>query len=222
MRNLRVDEKKICFISCVNDDYAAQESLYYISRLRVPEGFTVDTIQIKEAKSMTSGYNEAMNATDAKYKVYLHQDVLIINQNFITDLLEIFKNKEIGMVGMVGSPHMPESKIMWNALRVGGLYSHNNYETTRADMDNNADAHYFEVEAVDGFLMATQYDLPWREDVFKGWDFYDVSQSYEFRNHGYKVATPHQNPPWCLHDDGFLNLKDYYKTRRLFRETYQV
>ena len=32
----------------------------------------------------------------------------------------------------------------------------------------------WEVEGVDGLLMATQYDIPWREDLFDGWDFYDL------------------------------------------------
>ena len=222
MQNSKVDEKKICFVTCVNDDRAMEEALYYISRLEIPDGYEVETLQIKDAKSMTSGYNEAISMTNAKYKVYMHQDVLIINRHFIIDLLDIYKNPEIGMIGMVGAPEMPESGIMWNASRVGGLYSHNHYETITAHFDEMEDAYYFDVEAVDGFLISTQYDLPWREDVFKGWDFYDVSQSYEFRKHGYKVAVPHQNPPWCLHDDGFLNLKNYYKTRKLFKATYML
>ena len=36
---------------------------------------------------MTSGYNNAMKKTDAKYKVYLHQDVFILNHNFLMDIL---------------------------------------------------------------------------------------------------------------------------------------
>ena len=31
-----------------------------------------------------------------------------------------------------------------------------------------------EVEAIDGLLMATQYDIPWREYLFYMWVFYDV------------------------------------------------
>ena len=40
--------------------------------------------------------------------------------------------------------------------------------------------------------MATQYDVPWREDLFDGFDFYDVSQSFEFRKAGYTVGVPVQ------------------------------
>ena len=41
--------------------------------------------------------------SDAKYKVYLHQDVLIVNPNIILDLLDIFKESSVGMVGVTRS-----------------------------------------------------------------------------------------------------------------------
>ncbi len=39
---------------------------------------------------------------------------------------------------------------------------------------------YEQVRVIDGLIMVTQYDLPWREDLFLGWHFYDVSQCLEF------------------------------------------
>ncbi len=30
---------------------------------------------------------------------------------------------------------------------------------------------FIPVECIDGLLMATQYDVPWREDLFDGFDF---------------------------------------------------
>ena len=80
---------------------------------------------------------------------------------------------------------------------------------------------YQQVQAVDGLLIATQYDLPWREDLFHYWDFYDVSQSQEFIQKGYRVVVPSQKQPWCIHDDGFNNLKNYYQARRIFNEQYK-
>ena len=68
---------------------------------------------------------------------------------------------------------------------------------------------HIQVEAVDGLLMVTQYDLKWREDIFTGWDFYDASQSQEFLQNGYKVVVPYMETAWCVHDDGILNLKYY-------------
>ena len=58
------------------------------------------------------------------------------------------------------------------------------------------------VQAIDGLLMATQYDIPWREDLFQGFHFYDVSQSLEFQKAGYLIGIPNQANVWCIHYNG--------------------
>lgn len=208
---------------CVNNEMYEMEAMHFISRLRVPEGYTIDAISIKDAKSMTSGYNEGMQATDAKYKVYLHQDVLIVEPDFIANMLDVFQNKEIGMLGMVGSPKLPENMIQWWGERCGSIYSSNVSAIFELNFDVlGMEIHppYTEVEAIDGLLMATQYDIPWRDDLFDKWDFYDVSQSLEFIRHGYKVVVPYMETPWCIHDDGFVNLKNYYEEREKLLKEY--
>ena len=87
-----MNDKKICFIACVNDNDFFSECLLYISRLVVPDGFEVDVLSIEDAKSMTSGYNEAMNASDAKYKIYLHQDTFITDRFFLCEMVDIFSS----------------------------------------------------------------------------------------------------------------------------------
>jgi hypothetical protein len=69
--------------------------------------------------------------------------------------------------------------------------------------------------------MATQYDLPWREDLFDGWHYYDLSQAQEFRRAGYQVGVFPQGKPWCLHRHGpviSFNGWDHY--RRIFVKHY--
>lgn len=216
-----MNERKICFIACVNNDKYEREMLKYIEHLEIPEGYETEYLSIRDAKSMASGYNEGMRGSDAKYKVYLHQDVFIVNPYFIRDVLEIFEDERIGMLGMVGSPRMPENAIMWNAPRVGRLYFNMIYNSGES-VFQPIEGKYCEVQAVDGLLIATQYDVPWREDLFQNWDFYDVSQSSEFIRRGYRVVVPEQKSSWCIHDDGFYNLKNYYASRRIFRENYTL
>lgn len=67
-----LNDKQIVFITCVNDDEEYAECRYYLDRLYVPDGYSTDVISIKEAPSMTAGYNAGMKSSDAKYKVYLH------------------------------------------------------------------------------------------------------------------------------------------------------
>ena len=214
-----MDNQKICFIMCVNDPQYEAEASYFINRLHVPDGYSIEFLSVWEASGMASGYNEGMAASDAKYKIYLHQDTMIIDKDFIFKILDIFEDSSIGMIGLVGSPSLPEDYVMWHGDRIGHLYCCN---VTHMDdwVLGDVTGNYQEVEAIDGFLMITQYDLPWREDVFDKWDFYDVSQSFEFRNAGYKVVVPHTEKPWCIHDAGFMNLTNYYEERDKFVNTY--
>lgn len=117
-----IDDKKVAFVICVNNELYFEECLWYINQLHIPDGYKKDVIRIAGAESMAQAYNAAMASSDARYKVYLHQDVFIVNRDFIKDCLEIFRQDEqIGMIGMVGSPRLPVSGIMWKEERCGAL-----------------------------------------------------------------------------------------------------
>ena len=218
-----MNDKEFCFIICSNDRMYTEECLYYINHLVIPEGYGIDVLTVEDARSMTAGYNEAMQYSMAKYKVYLHQDTFIVNPNFLQDCLDIFEQDEkIGMIGNVGTKKLPGSGIMWEADRCGKVYEQHIYETTLLSNaeDEKVKGKHMEVEAVDGFLMVTQYDVLWREDLFDKWDFYDCSQSMEFLRHGYKVVVPKMEQPWCVHDCGFVNLSRYEEERKKFVKEY--
>lgn len=214
--------KKVAFILCVNNDVYMQEALYFINNLEVPYGCEVEIFTIQDAHSMTSGYNEGMAASSAKYKVYLHQDVLIINPYFIYDILDIFENPNVGMLGVVGFSEIcgiAENQVMGFSKEIGEIYSANAYGVGLCKF-REMSAEYENVEVLDGLLMATQYDIPWREDLFDKWDMYDMSQSIEFHRAGYDVVVPNVKLPWCLHDEGFVNMVNYYEELDKFKNEY--
>lgn len=216
-----MNEKKIAFIICTNDDFYMDTCREYIEMLNVPDGYEVELLEIHEAKSMTSGYNEGREATDAKYKVYLHQDVFIVYKDFLLSMLEIFESDEnIGMIGMVGAPKMPPGGMMWYGHREGQLYLLNECKVPYEEYQYELSHGLHNVQAVDGLLIATSKDVPWREDLFDAWDFYDVSQSFEYLRAGYKVVVPEQINPWTMHYDGMINLVNYDKYRRVCLDEY--
>ncbi|NME82787.1 glycosyltransferase [Clostridium sp. SM-530-WT-3G] len=217
-----MNNKKIAFITCVNDDILYDECLRYIGDLEIPEGYEIDVISVREAKSITSAYNNAMNSTDAKYKVYLHQDTLIINKYFIKNILEIFNSdKNIGMIGMVGCENIPINAVWWEAnKKYGKVYESHTGNMQLLAFDEIVGAHE-EVKAIDGFIMITQHDIEWREDLFDGWHFYDISQSVEFIKNGYKVVIPKQQNVWCIHECGIVNVENNYEEyRKIFLDEY--
>ncbi|MCM1160228.1 MAG: glycosyltransferase family protein [Roseburia sp.] len=217
-----MNDKKVSFIICCNDEFYMQECRVYLNELIVPKGYEVDILEVAEAKSMTSGCNEGMQQSDAKYKIYMHQDVFITNKNFLSDILQIFQSDiNIGMIGLVGTPYLCWEGTMWKGVRFGGFYKLD--ELIEKDLVHRfypLRMGYMEMDAVDGLLIATQYDIPWREDVFQKWDFYDVSQSFEFQRAGYKIVVPGQEPEWYIHDCGAINLEHYDEAKEKFLLTY--
>lgn len=218
-----MNEQKICFIMCSNNSFLAEECIRYINNLTVPDGMSVEVQVITGAPSMTSGYNEAMMKTDAKYKVYLHQDVLIVHKNFLVDTIKLFKaHSEVGMLGMVGNVSLADDGCPWSDgmhRRIGRIYCDLIYDSMDSIFANVQDE-YAKVLVIDGLLMMTQYDVRWRDDLFGGWDFYDCSQSMEFWKEGYEVIVPKMEQSWCLHDNDIMHLQDYEKWRKIFYREY--
>lgn len=219
-----MNENKICFVACVNDERLYEESVLYLATLEVPPGMEVELIAVREAESMTAGYQEAMEASDAKYKIYIHQDVFIVNRNILFILMDTFKkNRDIGMIGVVGAGELARERPVWweSPLRYGKVYNKTSAEEIYLSVYGEFSGDFVSVQAVDGVFMATQYDLPWRKDLFKGWHFYDISQSQEFIRHGCRVAVVSQQEPWLVHLAGRKNVDVAYKAAmEVFRKYY--
>ena len=221
-----MNEHKFCFIICSNDELYLNECLHYINHLNIPDNYELDLLTISDASSMTSGYQEAMEYSDAKYKIYMHHDVFILNKNFLTDILNIFQSdNQIGLIGMVGYESISPNGIMWHAPRKGDIYKKKNisyYPPLSKYKYSLIKDGYTCVAEIDGLLMATSVDLPWNTEELKHWDFYDAFHSINFLENGYKIIVPTQKHPWVFHDDNvILNMFNYDKYRQLFLTKYK-
>lgn len=216
-----MDEKKIAFIICMNNNKYVNECIYYIQSLLIPEGYVIDILMISDAESMCAAYNAAMDSTNAKYKIYLHQDVFLLNQNILYEILEIFQDPNVGMIGVVGAGKLPSNAKAIEAWNYGNaLLCHRNHleQVKSFGTDDNP---VITVDAIDGMLMITQYDLYWDDNTFNGFDFYDISQCMEFRSHGWKIVLPKNENVWVLHDYGVSSEINYNKYRKKFCEKYE-
>ncbi len=216
-----MDEHKFCFVICANKERDLEECLWYIDRLSVPAGYEKETVVIRGASSMTSGYNQALDQSDAKYKIYLHQDVLVVNQDILSEILKIFQDDSIGMIGVLGrKSFMPAADytVSWDAGGVGGC----NIQGTWYHSWCDAGKEYMDVVAIDGMFMVTQYDLSWDEENFDGWDFYDISQSVNFSRAGYRLVVPCVSyaDQWCFHDSGQSEYYEWDRYRKVFCHLY--
>ncbi|WP_074011065.1 glycosyltransferase family protein [Numidum massiliense] len=214
-----MNERKVLFVTCVNDEAMYAACVSHISRLVVPDQYIVDLLPIRGASSMAAGYNLALRH-EAKYKIYLHQDTFIVHPNFLEDVLSLFQaHPSLGMLGMIGCQVAPPHGTWWNGTDLVGKVIWYVNQTYLLLTHGVISEPFAAVQSVDGLLLATQYDIPWREDLFKGFHFYDASQCREFLRHGFVVGVPRQNEPWCLHvsKDGYsLDTQAYDAYRQVY------
>lgn len=217
-----MNSNKICFISSVKDEKVYNEMLLYIQNLNLPEGIEVEFVKV-ENKNIAQGYNRAMKNSDAKYKVYLQSDVYIIYKEFIIKIMELFRNDlTIGMIGAKGSEKIPvNEKLLEYQNKYGVNIELRNQSIEK--IENIASKNIYEpIQLIDGMLIATQYDIEWREDVFDEEYFYDYAQSLEFIKKGYKVIIPSHDEAWCLQDKTIKTADETYnKYKNIFFKEYE-
>lgn len=199
-----MNKNKIAFIICVLDENQYIRCSSCINNLEIPTGIQVDVISVREKNNIAQAYNIGASLTDAKYKVYLHSNTYILNRSMIKDVIDIFSNdSKIGLIGVVGAKRLPESGVWWNDIgKVGEVKILRNGTNEYYYKLNNVIEKYEIVEAVDGLIMATQFDINWREEVFDSLFFYDISQCMEFKKKGFQIVVPRQENTWCIHDEG--------------------
>ena len=214
-----MDNNRISFIICSNDEIQQKRCISYINALKVPDTMVCEIITVEDSMGVCHAYEQAMLKSDARYKVYLHHDTYIINRDFIEDMLACFaRHERAGMLGMIGRKNFSNRECLYQNEHFGALIENRSNDTMTyfnysQDMDEK-------VLHIDGLLMMTCVDIPWRDDVFHGWHLYDVSQSLEMDRKGYEIYVPYMKEPWVIHDCGALSVDDYDSDRDKAIEIY--
>ena len=212
-----MDAKKIAFIIHRTNDQICMETIDALTQLEIPEDFEIELFPVTGAKKFQA-YNSAMNQSDAKYKIYLGENVTVLDKNILLDLLKVFQsNEQIGIIGISGAIEFSTHGICLNsAKRCGKIFTNKEKTFNVWGEEKN----FVEVESVDGWFIATQYDLNWREDLFDDNYFGDSAQCLEFHRKGYKVFVLNQRSPqiWLRSDN--VTVDD--KARKIFLEEYSA
>lgn len=217
-----MNPNKICVVTVVNDESVYAEMCLYLKQLQVPKDFELEFIAIKN-KNIAQGYNQAMENSDAKYKIYLQSDVYIIFKEFIIKIIELFQNDlTIGMIGVTGIDKIPVYENLLAYQNKYGVILERN-DSSIEKIENKVSQKIYEtVQLLQGLVMATQYDIAWREELFPESYFYDYAQSLEFIKKGYKVIIPSHDTVWCLHDKPReIGSDGYNKYKKIFFEEYE-
>lgn len=224
-RDNYINDKKICYVLCGNNSRYVDEVIVYLKHQIMPEGFQAEVRVVENAKSMTQGYNAACRSTNAKYKVYIHQDTFIFDRLFTIKLLDIFSQNEYKLLGVAGCKKIPKSGMWGDSEEPKYFALLQDYILYVMDGTVESNKKVEEVQALDGVLLATCKNIEWREDLFTHFHFYDISESLEYKKHGYKVGVLTDGQFGVLHEVS-VNQKEhtipeYEKARNIFIEEYK-
>jgi hypothetical protein len=161
---------------------------------------------------MAEGYERAMEASTARYKIYVHQDVYLIHQWLLLELVTLFRtHSRLGMVGVVGNTRLNASGPWVKNMRHvhGQLWEHYRptgfpaslfvkHRVLHSSRFRSVVGDYLPAVGVDGVFMATQYDVPWMNPL-GGFELYEHVQAVEFIKAGLEVGIARQEAIWCLH-----------------------
>lgn len=209
------NEKEIAIIIYIDNEQYEAETLDYIHQLIVPEGYQLDVLSIKEVDSIAKGYQEAMEASCAKYKIYLHQNVFLIYPQFLAEALHIFENKKIGMIGVMG-----QKKLSAYENLIGRCYISDEKgislftQGIEQERKEGTKEPYIDVEIIENFFIMTQYDISWNEEFEEGENFYAILHSIKMKQNGYRIVIPSQKEVWCLYDWIEHEEKDSYQAEQ--------
>ena len=83
-----LDGNKICFIVYSDTFNKYSDSRQYILDLET-YGMQVEYYTVENAKNKYIDFNQILQISDAKYKVYMSSDCYIINKKFIGDIIAL-------------------------------------------------------------------------------------------------------------------------------------
>lgn len=223
------------FILCVGNETYYEEARWYLNQLYVPEHCHLQIVPVRGANSIASGYNQGMQEanrlapqnTKQHIKIYIHQDIMVTNRYLLYDLLKaqkeaVLPGQKLGILGVIGTDQLPLSGIWWESESYFGGCMEDRILLPQSIDGSLGCYEYAPAEGMDGIFLATYEDLPWREDLFCGWHFYDISQCQEFLRAGYAAAIVTNSNAWCLHDCKVEDIEDpqYEENRRIFLKEY--
>ena len=189
----------------------------YIDALDIPNGYEAELIEVRPDGNVAETYQHAMEASDAKYKIYLAPGSILLRLNFFEEMLRVFENPMIGAMGLVGTKQISTTGLLAASPFIKGRLLYTDDRSFRGEDIEGATE---EVMAVSGDLIATQYDIPWRSDLFHSNCFYAEAQCIEFRRRGYRSVVPHQDEAWLLSGTKEISYDDV--SQEVFLDTYST
>ena len=192
-----MNEKGIAILVWKRNEEHYANCIEGLRSLQYPAGYEVQVYTLTDQDTFTKQCSSVLAESDAKYKIYLSDEMRITALTFVQDMLNIFADGTIGMIGFFGSTELPLSaNIMDAPHKYGSVFMPADGALEEMRFGEGTADVIADVRAILPSLFVTQYDVPW--DANYTGQYYAVqAQCREFVRHGYRVVVPIVETPFC-------------------------
>ena len=165
-----------------------------LQAMEIPKGWQVEFRSV-EGVSAAGARSTGMKAVEAPLKAYIEDRLQLRDRGVLRKAIEAFtQDKEVGMVGLMGTNEVPTSGIAQNSWHLLG-----ERENKNGTMKGEKVSQITDCLAIDGVFMAVRGDTVWHEESYRDDYFYDTAQTLDMRRKGYRtVLIPQDEAPLLL------------------------
>ena len=116
-------DKKIAVIVARQGEALPSEFLMSLRLMEQPAGFTMELVEVEGRAGLAAAYGQAMEASTAKYKIYIDERVRILDSGLFARIVRLFeKRADLGLVGISGTKILsPDGIAFHSTRRIGSL-----------------------------------------------------------------------------------------------------
>lgn len=211
-----MDDKKIAILIGKSEDHFYHTCIESLQGLKCPEGYQIDVHVLLQEKSFSAQMNAAVAAISAKYKIYMDDRLYLISPDFVMDILDIFTDKSVGIIGFLGSQSLPAGgNLMSSEHQHGRVYLATQTGIKEYVKTGKEAAPLNDVSCILPALFAIQYDLAWNEK-YVGRYYAMMAQCRQYDEQGFRVVVPTLTNAWCSYQVDTIPLGDIERERALF------
>lgn len=216
-----MDNKKIVIYLHKTRQSYYETCLTSVKNLQCPEGYSIDIVTLSHQAAYAAQLNQHAAELPAKYRIYVNDDIYLLEPNLLSHLLQLFHDETIGMIGAFGSQSLPGSgSLMDSPYKYGSLYIPVESKFKKAVFrGTEPHAPIAEVRYLWPSLFATQYNLVWPENYT--YQYYTVlDQCNQFTQQQKRLIVPLLPEPWLAYQTQTMNFAATPEDRRRFFQTY--
>lgn len=192
-------EKKIAVLLHKSREGRYEICMESLRNMNWPDGYEAELFVITQDRPYAVQVNEIMMAADAKYKIYINDDLCLVHPQMIEEMLNLFQDDSIGMIGILGSTSLPVSgSVMDSPYKSGAVYIPSEKDLAELRFHETSEA--ADVRFLLPSLFATQRDVPWDEAYEK--QYYAVlAYCRGMEESGVRIVVPHPQEIWCTYQE---------------------